>query len=226
MLVLMDARGIVVVWQFQECIEHIPSWVRKDIHRFPRVHTLEAGGARKTFELLSPFNEQAWRADAKAFAKLMLHLKDFDSEHSTVIMVQVEYETGPLDDFWYRLTLANYLYEESRLENAIAHLQKIYQAEIHAPFRQRSPKFETSITGSTTLKEAFGSDNGGGGCSWQTSSLNMWVKSWRLGRLSTLSPVYTNVMVKLRRTQYFGSAGIVARWSRWAVELESISRAV
>ncbi|KAF7557734.1 hypothetical protein G7Z17_g470 [Cylindrodendrum hubeiense] len=41
---------------------------------------------------------QSCKADAKAFGQLMAHLKDFDESHSTVLMVQVENESGLLGD--------------------------------------------------------------------------------------------------------------------------------
>ena len=65
---------------------------------FPRVHILNDDRRLNTIELLSPFNSRAWEADSKAFAALMRHLEEFDSAHSTVLMAQVENETGLLVD--------------------------------------------------------------------------------------------------------------------------------
>lgn len=47
---------------------------------------------------MSIFHPEAPKADAKAFGKLMTHLKEVDQEYSTVLMVQVENETGLLGD--------------------------------------------------------------------------------------------------------------------------------
>lgn len=48
--------------------------------------------------MLSIFHAEAQKSDAKAFAKLMAHVKEIDEKHSTVVMVQVENETGLLID--------------------------------------------------------------------------------------------------------------------------------
>jgi beta-galactosidase GanA len=46
---------------------------------------------------LSPFGKDTVKADARAFAALMSHIKDVDPQH-TVIMMQVENEIGSLGD--------------------------------------------------------------------------------------------------------------------------------
>ena len=48
--------------------------------------------------MLSIFHSEAQQSDAKAFSKLMAHVKEVDEKHSTVVMVQVENETGLLGD--------------------------------------------------------------------------------------------------------------------------------
>jgi hypothetical protein len=65
-------------------------WVKKDFARFPRAQT--SGG--KAIELLSPFSDANRDADARAFAALMRHIKEVDSEQHTVIMVQLQNEVG------------------------------------------------------------------------------------------------------------------------------------
>lgn len=52
----------------------------------------------KTGDVLSIFHEEGAKADAKAFGRFLSHLKEVDSAHSTVLMVQVENETGLLGD--------------------------------------------------------------------------------------------------------------------------------
>lgn len=58
----------------------------------------KAGGHMEIGDVLSVFSEESRKADAKAFGKLMAHLKELDEKHSTVIMVQVENECGLLGD--------------------------------------------------------------------------------------------------------------------------------
>lgn len=70
-----------------------------NVKRFPRAKLHKAGGILETSsKTISIFYSQAPKADARAFAKLMRHLREFDGDHSTVIMVQVENETGLLED--------------------------------------------------------------------------------------------------------------------------------
>ena len=76
----------------------MPPWVKTDPKRFPRAKLRKAGGVLQTGDVLSIFGEEGAKADAKAFSRLLSHLREFDGEHSTVVMVQVENETGLLGD--------------------------------------------------------------------------------------------------------------------------------
>lgn len=69
---------------------YAPAWVKLDNRRFPRVRT--SGG--DTLNSLSPFAQTTLDADRNAFVALMKHLRDIDGERHTVIMVQVENESG------------------------------------------------------------------------------------------------------------------------------------
>jgi hypothetical protein len=136
---------------------YAPGWVKKDVKRFPRVHVSEAGAVLRTEELVSPFNERAWQADAKAFGTLMRHLKELDGDHSTVIMVQVENETGLLGDSRDRSKIANELFEKPVPEQVIQHLQKLEQDSLaHHLFSKRFPDFQKLTAGLATWEEAFG----------------------------------------------------------------------
>ena len=70
--------------------EYAPAWVKADTRRFPRART--ADGAPT--EILSTFGAETQRADSRAFAALMAHLKEKDSAQHTVLMIQVENEVG------------------------------------------------------------------------------------------------------------------------------------
>ena len=198
--IIFDARAhemhLVLLWfgSFKNALStYVPGWVKKNVRRFPRVHTLEAGGVMKTLELVSPFNERAWQADAKAFARLMKHLKEVDSEHSTVIMVQVENETGLLGDVRDRSTVANRLYHDPVPENIVNHLQSIYRSDVHHLFRKRFPRFETVVTGSTTWKEAFGNEIDAGEM-FMANAFSQYVgKVAAAGKAEYPIPLYTNV---------------------------------
>ncbi|KAJ4376815.1 hypothetical protein N0V86_006933 [Didymella sp. IMI 355093] len=149
---------LVLLWfgSFKNALStYVPAWVKKDVKRFPRVHTVEAGNRKRTLELLSPFSENSWKADGKAFSKLMAHLKDFDGQHSTVLMVQVENETGMLGDSRDRSKIAENKYSEAMPKDLLQHLQTKY-ADLHPEFTKRFPEIK-SASSSATWKDVFGS---------------------------------------------------------------------
>jgi hypothetical protein len=160
--VIWDARQhnmhLVLLWfgSFKNALStYVPGWVKKDVKRFPRVHTLEAGGKRGTLELLSPFCEEAWQADAKAFAKLMAHLKEFDGQHNTVLMVQVENEAGMLGDSRDRSKIADRKFQEPVPINLLQHLQS-KKDDLHPEFKKRFPEVHTATAGEATWRDVFG----------------------------------------------------------------------
>ncbi|WP_414647738.1 DUF5597 domain-containing protein [Dyella sp.] len=69
---------------------YAPSWVKLDNKRFPRVIAQDG----KQLVSLSPLGAATLDADRKAFVQLMTHLRDVDSAQHTVILVQVENESG------------------------------------------------------------------------------------------------------------------------------------
>jgi hypothetical protein len=69
---------------------YAPAWIKVDSKRFPRAADLN----RARLEILSPFSTENLRADAKAFATLLRHLREADGTQQTVVMVQVENEIG------------------------------------------------------------------------------------------------------------------------------------
>jgi beta-galactosidase GanA len=72
---------------------YAPVWVKRDTRRFPRV--VEHGSE---VEILSPASAATRDADARAFAALMQHIKQADSQDHTVLMMQIENEVGVLGD--------------------------------------------------------------------------------------------------------------------------------
>lgn len=69
---------------------YAPSWVKLDNKRFPRV-VKQDGDA---LDSLSPLAHSTLDADRRAFVAMMKHLKAIDGDRHTVILVQVENETG------------------------------------------------------------------------------------------------------------------------------------
>ncbi|OAK94162.1 glycoside hydrolase [Phaeosphaeriaceae sp. SRC1lsM3a] len=160
--VITDARKydihLVLLWfgSFKNALStYVPAWVKKDVKRFPRVQVLEAGGRKRTQELLSPFCEEAWTADARAFGALMAHLKEFDGQHSTVLMVQVENETGLLGDSRDRSRIANQKFQEP-VPTALLQALQSKKADLHPEFHKRYPEIYSETAGEATWMDVFG----------------------------------------------------------------------
>jgi len=71
---------------------YAPDWVKKDPKRFPRAMTPDG----RPLEILSTLSKENLDADARAFRALLHHLKEFDAQQQTVLMLQVENEVGIL----------------------------------------------------------------------------------------------------------------------------------
>jgi hypothetical protein len=73
-------------------MRYTPRWVKTDGVRFPRVRDAQG----EPIEVLSANSTSNLEADKKAFARLMRHLKEIDNQQHTVIIVQVENESGAI----------------------------------------------------------------------------------------------------------------------------------
>ena len=69
---------------------YTPTWVKRDTHRFPLAQTLDG----KPLPILTTLGDETCKADAKAFAAMMRHLKEADAQQQTVVMIQMENEVG------------------------------------------------------------------------------------------------------------------------------------
>jgi len=98
---------------------YIPVWVKTNQDRFPRVQDKEG----RAIEILSTFSTANGDADARAFAALMRHIKEVDTQH-TVIMMQVENEVGVLGDSRDRSEAANKAFAEQVPKELMDHLQQ------------------------------------------------------------------------------------------------------
>lgn len=97
--ILQEARRndlkVVLLWfgawkNSMSC--YTPEWFKRNVKRFPRVHTQEG----KPMEEVSSLSNNALEADKRAFCHIMEYLKKNDKEQ-TVIMIQVENEIGMID---------------------------------------------------------------------------------------------------------------------------------
>ncbi len=71
-------------------MSYTPAWIKEDPSKYFRVRN-EVG---QPIDVISPFCAAAREADERAFAAVMQHIKSVDESERTVIMVQVENETG------------------------------------------------------------------------------------------------------------------------------------
>jgi hypothetical protein len=69
---------------------YAPTWVKSDTKQFPR--TIRPDG--EPIDVFSPLGRNTLEADKTAFVTLVRHLKQIDGEQHTVIVIQVENESG------------------------------------------------------------------------------------------------------------------------------------
>ncbi len=69
---------------------YVPEWIKSDTKTYPR--ELDAYG--KLLDVMSSVSPANMEADRTAFTALMRHLKQLDSADHTVLMIQVENESG------------------------------------------------------------------------------------------------------------------------------------
>lgn len=145
---LADARAndlkLVLLWfgaWKNSMSTYVPSWVKRDQKRFPRVQLADGSGV----EILSAFGAARLDSDAKAFAALMAHLKQVDAT-GTVLMVQVENEIGMLPVARERGAVADAKFAE-RLPNdlvrALAQAGEKLEPEMREIWRATGPTART-----------------------------------------------------------------------------------
>ena len=94
---------------------YAPDWVKTNQKRFPRARTQNGTAV----EILTPFSDENRNADARAFARLMKHLREIDGEQHTVVMIQVENEIGMIPEAKdYCAEARNHSPDRSRLSSS------------------------------------------------------------------------------------------------------------
>ena len=71
-------------------MHYVPAWVKADSKRFPRI--IRPDG--EPIDVLSPVSRNNLEADKAAFVALTRHLKQIDGEQHTVLLIQVQNESG------------------------------------------------------------------------------------------------------------------------------------
>jgi len=69
---------------------YVPAWVKTNWARFPRCHPRPGVNSSQ----LTALSQENVKADAKAFAAVMRHIRQVDRKRHTVVMMQVENEAG------------------------------------------------------------------------------------------------------------------------------------
>jgi hypothetical protein len=106
--------------------------------------------------VLSVFHESNVEADAKAFTKLMAHIKEVDGSYSTVLMVQVENEVGLLSDSRDGSAEANLHYADAVPSDLLEFLSGNFES-LHVDLKVNLDTFVArSKPQSGTWEEAFG----------------------------------------------------------------------
>jgi len=128
---------------------YVPEWVKKDLTRFPRMQ-IEPG---KNSEALSAWGEATMKADARAFEELMRFIKKIDSAEQTVLMIQVENETGVLGTSRDYLPAAQQAFKQQVPEELLNYLQQ-HENEKTEELKQMMQSTGNRTSG--TWQEMFG----------------------------------------------------------------------
>ncbi|PZO78872.1 MAG: glycoside hydrolase family 42 [Sphingomonas hengshuiensis] len=128
---------------------YVPAWVKRDQQRFGRVQTSDGRGT----ERLSPFSAASRDADARAFGRLMRHIREVDGTRHTVLMVQVENEVGIIPESRDHSPAAEAAFNAPVPEALMRHLSQ-RRAMLHPVLR--SAWEHAGARSSGTWREVFG----------------------------------------------------------------------
>ena len=73
-------------------MHYVPEWVKTDSAHYPRM----IGARGEPIDVLSPNAPANLEADKRAFVALMRHLREIDGDQHTIVLIQVENESGSL----------------------------------------------------------------------------------------------------------------------------------
>ena len=110
---------------------YTPSWVKQGFGSRFTLAQSEDGGVQ---EIISAFCKESLKADCKAFAALMKHLRESDSETGTVLMVQVENEIGLLGGAREFGKAAQKAWKKGKWKSDDIYTQERFQATYYARY--------------------------------------------------------------------------------------------
>jgi beta-galactosidase GanA len=131
---------------------YAPAWLKSDARRFPRAESILG----TPLEILSTFSGETRSSDSHAFATLMRHVRDKDSNQQTVLMVQVENEVGYLGPGRDRSPEANRLFNGAvppALIHALANNRLQLSPELSAHFNEHGQSWKDVF--GNTANEVF-----------------------------------------------------------------------
>ncbi len=146
---------------------YVPEWIKTDPQKYPR----EVSSYGKILDVLSPNSTINLEADKLAFVALMRHLKAIDGSQHTVIMIQVENESGSIGSVRDYSAVAN--------QQFAGDVPSSLTATLHIP--------------SGTWSKVFGADADERFAAYSTASyINQVAKA---GKAEYALPMYCNVWV-------------------------------
>ncbi len=144
---------------------YAPMWVKTNTKRFPRMETKPRPDLRSPISGLfteympmpdlTPLGQETLAADSKAFRALMRHIREVDPDH-TVIMMQVENESGLLVDSRDRSALAEAAWNKPVPAELMSYLTK-HRETLLPEMQQVWGRNGYKTSG--TWPEVFGTDN-------------------------------------------------------------------
>jgi len=128
---------------------YVPDWVKRD-----RTTYFRARDARgDEMDAISPLCDAALKADQHAFSAIMHHIREFDRHDHTVILMQVENETGLIHTDRDYSTIATRTFEAPVPSGLVAYLQA-NRDHLTAPLQ--SAWMQSGYRKSGTWTELFG----------------------------------------------------------------------
>jgi hypothetical protein len=128
---------------------YVPGWVKTDPGRFPRMQLAPGQDSNA----LSCFGQESREADARAFAAVMRRIRMIDEGRHTVLMMQVENETGVLGAPCDRSPLAEAAFAEP-VPAALTGYLRAHRESLVPEFRQGWEAAGSKMSGS--WYEVFG----------------------------------------------------------------------
>jgi hypothetical protein len=128
---------------------YAPDWVKQD----RAVYFRARNASGEEMDAISPFCEEALKADQHAFSTVMRHIRDIDAHDHTVIFMQVENETGLIHTDRDYSAAATHAFQNAVPSELIAYLKA--HCEMLAPAVKASWK-QPGEQKSGTWNEVFG----------------------------------------------------------------------